>query len=37
MAPRVLISDNLSPTAVDIFRQRGLEVDVKGWPGQGGT
>ncbi len=29
MAPRVLISDSLSPTAVDIFRQRGVEADVK--------
>ncbi|MBX6426850.1 MAG: phosphoglycerate dehydrogenase [Variibacter sp.] len=29
MAPRVLISDNLSPAAVDIFKQRGIEVDVK--------
>ncbi|NBC21710.1 MAG: phosphoglycerate dehydrogenase [Alphaproteobacteria bacterium] len=27
--PKVLIADNLSPAAVDIFRQRGLEVDVK--------
>ncbi|MDR3494237.1 MAG: phosphoglycerate dehydrogenase [Ancalomicrobiaceae bacterium] len=27
MAPRVLISDQLSPTAVQIFRDRGLEVD----------
>ncbi len=26
---RVLISDKLSPAAVDIFRRRGLEVDVK--------
>jgi D-3-phosphoglycerate dehydrogenase / 2-oxoglutarate reductase len=27
--PKVLISDKLSPAAVDIFRQRGVEVDVK--------
>ena len=27
--PKVLISDKLSPAAVDIFKQRGLEVDVK--------
>ena len=27
--PRVLISDQLSPAAVDIFRQRGVEADVK--------
>ncbi|MGP1395670.1 MAG: phosphoglycerate dehydrogenase [Inquilinaceae bacterium] len=27
--PKVLISDSLSPRAVDIFRQRGVEVDVK--------
>ncbi|MEW5420386.1 phosphoglycerate dehydrogenase [Amorphus sp. 3PC139-8] len=26
MAPRVLISDKLSPTAVDIFKNRGIEV-----------
>ncbi|WP_018700401.1 phosphoglycerate dehydrogenase [Amorphus coralli] len=26
MAPKVLISDKLSPTAVDIFRNRGIEV-----------
>lgn len=26
MAPKVLISDQLSPTAVDIFRNRGIEV-----------
>ena len=25
-APVVLISDKLSPTAVDIFRERGIEV-----------
>ncbi len=29
MAPRVLISDKLSPAAVAIFRERGVEVDVK--------
>jgi D-3-phosphoglycerate dehydrogenase len=29
MAPRVLIADQLSPAAVDIFVQRGVEVDVK--------
>jgi D-3-phosphoglycerate dehydrogenase len=27
--PKVLISDKLSPAAVDIFRNRGIEVDVK--------
>jgi D-3-phosphoglycerate dehydrogenase / 2-oxoglutarate reductase len=27
--PKVLISDKLSPAAVDIFRQRGIEADVK--------
>ena len=26
MAPRVLISDKLSPTAVQIFKDRGLDV-----------
>jgi D-3-phosphoglycerate dehydrogenase / 2-oxoglutarate reductase len=29
MAPRVLISDSLSATAVDIFRQRGIDVDFQ--------
>src|SRR5579872_1343445 len=29
MAPRVLIADQLSPAAVDIFRARGVDVDVK--------
>ncbi len=29
MAPRVLISDKLSPAAVAIFHERGVEVDVK--------
>ena len=27
MAPRVLVSDNLSPTAVQIFKDRGVNVD----------
>ena len=27
--PKVLISDSLSPRAADIFRKRGLEVDIK--------
>ncbi|RUT98171.1 phosphoglycerate dehydrogenase, partial [Mesorhizobium sp. M7A.T.Ca.TU.009.02.1.1] len=27
MAPRVLVSDKLSPTAVQIFKDRGVEVD----------
>jgi len=27
--PKVLISDSLSPRAVEIFRERGVEVDVK--------
>jgi len=27
--PRVLIADKLSPAAVDIFRQRGVEADVR--------
>ena len=27
MAPRVLVSDKLSETAVQIFRDRGIEVD----------
>jgi D-3-phosphoglycerate dehydrogenase / 2-oxoglutarate reductase len=27
--PKVLISDKLSPAAVDIFRQRGIEADLK--------
>ena len=26
--PKVLISDKLSPAAVDIFRRRGIEVDL---------
>ena len=29
MAPRVLISDSLSPAAVAIFKERGVEVDVR--------
>ena len=29
MAPKVLISDKLSPAAIDVFKQRGIEVDVK--------
>ena len=29
MTPRVLISDKLSPAAVDIFRRRGIDVDLK--------
>jgi D-3-phosphoglycerate dehydrogenase len=29
MAPKVLISDKLSPAAIEIFKQRGIEVDVK--------
>src|SRR5471030_2528137 len=29
MLPRVLIADQLSPAALDIFRQRGVEADVK--------
>ncbi|MDI4659074.1 phosphoglycerate dehydrogenase [Xanthobacter autotrophicus] len=29
MAPRVLISDKLSPAAVQIFRDRGIEVDFQ--------
>jgi D-3-phosphoglycerate dehydrogenase len=28
-APRVLIADQLSPAAVDIFKERGIETDVK--------
>ena len=27
MAPRVLVSDKLSETAVEIFRRNGVEVD----------
>jgi D-3-phosphoglycerate dehydrogenase len=29
MAPRVLIADQLSPAAVEIFRQRGIDADVR--------
>ena len=29
MAPRVLIADKLSPAAVEIFRERGIDVDIK--------
>ena len=29
MPPRVLIADQLSPAALDIFRQRGVEADIK--------
>ena len=29
MTSRVLISDKLSPAAVAIFKERGVEVDVK--------
>src|SRR5471030_2298042 len=29
MPPRVLIADQLSPAALEIFRQRGVEADVK--------
>ena len=29
MAPRVLISDALSPAAVQIFKDRGVEVDFQ--------
>ncbi|HEY2178892.1 MAG TPA: phosphoglycerate dehydrogenase, partial [Caulobacteraceae bacterium] len=29
MTPRVLIADSLSPAAVEIFRQRGVDADVK--------
>ena len=27
--PKVLISDKLAPEAVEIFKERGLEVDFK--------
>ena len=29
MAPKVLVSDKLSPTAVQIFRDRGIDVDFQ--------
>jgi D-3-phosphoglycerate dehydrogenase len=40
MAPKVLVSDKLSETAVQIFRDRGIDVDFmpdlaktkKSWP-----
>ena len=35
MAPRVLISDELSPAAVAIFKERGIDADVKVGLGQG--
>ncbi|MGL1465686.1 hypothetical protein ACSTJV_24040, partial [Vibrio parahaemolyticus] len=28
-AVKVLIADELSPAAVDIFKERGIEVDIK--------
>ncbi|MFY8142327.1 MAG: hypothetical protein ACOVMT_00385, partial [Caulobacter sp.] len=28
-APRVLIADKLSPAAVEIFKNRGLDFDIK--------
>src|SRR6201985_2896299 len=34
MAPRVLISDALSPAAVQIFKDRGIEVDFQPNPGK---
>ena len=27
--PKVLIADKLSPQAIDVFKQRGVEADVK--------
>ena len=27
--PRVLIADKLSPAAIDIFKQRGVDADIK--------
>ena len=27
--PKVLISDSMSPRAAEIFRERGIDVDVK--------
>ena len=35
MAPKVLVSDKLSETAVQIFRDRGIEVDFDPSLGQG--
>ncbi len=29
MTPRVLVSDKLSPTAVQVFSDRGIEVDYQ--------
>ena len=29
MAPRVLIADKLSPAAVRIFEERGIQADIK--------
>ena len=29
MTPKVLISDELSPAAIDVFKERGIDVDVK--------
>ena len=29
MAPKVLIADKLSPAAAQIFKDRGIEVDIK--------
>jgi D-3-phosphoglycerate dehydrogenase len=29
MAPKVLVSDKLSETAVQIFRDRGIDVDLR--------
>ena len=34
MAPKVLVSDKLSETAVQIFRDRGIDVDFRTGPGQ---
>ena len=33
--PKVLISDKLSPQAVDIFKARGVEVDLKNGANRG--
>ena len=38
MPPKVLIADELSPRAVEIFRERGLEADIRtGLPAIGET
>ncbi len=29
MSPKVLIADKLSPAAIEIFRARGIETDVR--------